>query len=123
MPIFFCWTDRCFRLRHKVQDLLDQEPMNFETDFKLNGFKKRLLHGFEAILYIEIGMTIGLTLEERRERFLSQPFFVVEVFMVSPGKYVGLRDSLVRAEEAMSLDHYQTDCKLPSHTIPPHKKE
>ena len=23
-----------------------------------------------------------------------------------------LRDSLVRAEEAMSLDHYQTDCNL-----------
>ena len=26
------WTDRCFRLRHKVQDLLDQELLNFETD-------------------------------------------------------------------------------------------
>ena len=67
---FFCWTDRCFRLRHKVQDLLDQELMNFETNFKLNGFKKSLLHKSEVILYIEIGMTIGLTLEERRERFL-----------------------------------------------------
>ena len=28
------------------------------------------------------------------ERFLSQPFFVAEVFTGSPGKYVTLRDSI-----------------------------
>ena len=28
------------------------------------------------------------------ERFLSQPFFVAEVFTGSPGKYVSLQDSI-----------------------------
>ena len=33
------------------------------------------------------------------ERFLSQPFFVAEVFTGSPGKYVSLEDSIKAFKE------------------------
>lgn len=36
------------------------------------------------------------------ERFLSQPFFVAEVFTGSPGKYVSLADSITGFQQILS---------------------
>jgi len=43
----------------------------------------------------------------RIERFLSQPFFVAEVFTGSPGKYVKLEDTIKGFQRILSgeLDH------------------
>jgi F-type H+-transporting ATPase subunit beta len=50
-----------------------------------------------AILGIdELSETDRLTVARARkvERFLSQPFFVAEIFTGSPGKYVSLQDTI-----------------------------
>jgi F-type H+-transporting ATPase subunit beta len=39
------------------------------------------------------------------ERFLSQPFFVAEVFTGSPGKYVKLEDTIKGFQEILRGDH------------------
>ena len=39
------------------------------------------------------------------QRFLSQPFFVAEVFTGSPGKYVSLKDTLAAFKAILSGDH------------------
>jgi len=39
------------------------------------------------------------------QRFLSQPFFVAEIFTGSPGKYVTLKDSLAAFKAILSGDH------------------
>ena len=39
------------------------------------------------------------------ERFLSQPFFVAEVFTGSPGKYVSLEDSIKAFKGILSGDY------------------
>ncbi len=39
------------------------------------------------------------------QRFLSQPFFVAEIFTGSPGKYVSLKDSLAAFKAILSGDH------------------
>ena len=39
------------------------------------------------------------------ERFLSQPFFVAEVFTGSPGKYVSLEDSIKGFNGILSGDY------------------
>jgi F-type H+-transporting ATPase subunit beta len=50
-----------------------------------------------------------LTVDRARkiERFLSQPFFVAEVFTGSPGKYVSLEDTIKGFQKILSgeLDH------------------
>ena len=39
------------------------------------------------------------------QRFLSQPFFVAEIFTGAPGKYVSLKDSLAAFKAILSGDH------------------
>ena len=39
------------------------------------------------------------------QRFLSQPFFVAEIFTGSPGKYVSLKDSLAAFKAILAGDH------------------
>ena len=48
-----------------------------------------------------------LTVERARkiERFLSQPFFVAEVFTGSPGKYVSLEDTIKGFKEILEGKH------------------
>ena len=39
------------------------------------------------------------------QRFLSQPFFVAEIFTGSPGKYVSLKDTLSAFKAILAGDH------------------
>ena len=39
------------------------------------------------------------------ERFLSQPFFVAEVFTGSPGKYVSLKDTIAGFKGILAGEH------------------
>jgi F-type H+-transporting ATPase subunit beta len=39
------------------------------------------------------------------QRFLSQPFFVAEIFTGSPGKYVSLKDTLAAFKAILNGDH------------------
>jgi F-type H+-transporting ATPase subunit beta len=39
------------------------------------------------------------------QRFLSQPFFVAEIFTGSPGKYVSLKDTLAAFKAILAGDH------------------
>jgi F-type H+-transporting ATPase subunit beta len=39
------------------------------------------------------------------QRFLSQPFFVAEVFTGSPGKFVSLKDTLAGFQAIVNGDH------------------
>jgi F-type H+-transporting ATPase subunit beta len=39
------------------------------------------------------------------QRFLSQPFFVAEVFTGSPGKYVSLKDTIAGFQAIVNGDH------------------
>ncbi len=39
-------------------------------------------------------MTSSVARARKIQRFLSQPFFVAEVFTGSPGKYVSLKDTI-----------------------------
>ena len=45
-------------------------------------------------IYIENQLTFDRERARKVERFLSQPFFVAEVFTGSPGKYVSLAESI-----------------------------
>jgi F-type H+-transporting ATPase subunit beta len=63
----------------------------------LLGYKLRLYTVFIAILGLdELSEEDRLVVSRARkvERFLSQPFFVAEVFTGSPGKYVTLAETI-----------------------------
>jgi F-type H+-transporting ATPase subunit beta len=55
----------------------------------------------------ELGEEDKLTVERARkiEKFLSQPFFVAEVFTGSPGKYVSLEDTIKSFKEILDGKH------------------
>jgi len=47
----------------------------------------------------------AVTRARKIQRFLSQPFFVAEVFTGSPGKYVSLKDTLAAFKAILAGDH------------------
>ncbi len=47
----------------------------------------------------------AVTRARKIQRFLSQPFFVAEVFTGSPGKYVSLKDTLSAFKAILAGDH------------------
>jgi F-type H+-transporting ATPase subunit beta len=51
---------------------------------------------------------LSVTRARKIQRFLSQPFFVAEVFTGSPGKYVSVKDTIAgfRAIISGEMDHY-----------------
>ena len=50
----------------------------------------------KSLVYFELSEEDRLTVARARkvERFLSQPFFVAEIFTGSPGEYVSLEDTI-----------------------------
>ena len=95
---------------HSTSKILDQAYLKQEH-FSLASHVKEILQRYKelqdviAILGLE-----ELSLEDRVlvkrarkiERFLSQPFFVAEVFTRMPGRYVSLANSIIGFQQIVS---------------------
>jgi F-type H+-transporting ATPase subunit beta len=68
---------------------------------------KELLYIIAIIGMDELSEEDKLTVTRARkiQRFLSQPFFVAEVFTGSPGKYVSLRDTIAGFKGIMAGEY------------------
>ena len=88
-----------------VKDILGNEHYDTAQSVKKTLQRYKELQDIIAILGLdELSEEDRLVVARARkvERFLSQPFFVAEVFTGSPGKYVSLADSITGFQQILS---------------------
>ena len=76
---------------HSTSKILDQAYLK-PSHFSLASHVKEILQGYKELQ----------KRARKIERFLSQPFFVAEVFTRMPGRYVSLANSIIGFQQIVS---------------------